>query len=165
LLRKRGRPTAPRGRGGRGDDDRRRRLELPFVQGPANKDVARLLGLTGQAVACSRFQTFFGVLEEGNQDVSSHALTSGILGLENLRLTGYALAQHQLAVAQAVHLRGVPGLLSPRTRPVYDFVRGRAEFVDVERWLCGEVEALDRAPEAEELARLVRAEVLAGSAP
>jgi histidine ammonia-lyase len=108
---------------------------------------------------------FFGVHEEGNQDVTSHALTSGILGMESLRLTRYALAQHLLAVAQAVDLRGGPGLLSPRTRPVYEFLRGRVEFVEVERRLSREIEEVYRTLESGELAQLVRSEVLAGLAP
>jgi hypothetical protein len=69
--------------------------------------------------------------------VTSHALTSGILGLENLRLASYALAQHLLAAARVVDLRGGPDLLSPRTRPVYDFDRGCVDFVGVERRLAG----------------------------
>ena len=42
---------------GRGDFDRIRCLELLVVKGWANKDVARLLGLTEQAVASYKFQT------------------------------------------------------------------------------------------------------------
>lgn len=41
----------------RGDYDRIRCLELLMVKGWANKDVARLLGLTEQAVASYKFQT------------------------------------------------------------------------------------------------------------
>jgi RNA polymerase sigma-70 factor (ECF subfamily) len=41
----------------RGDFDRLRCLELLIVKGWANKDVARYLGLTEQAVASYKFQT------------------------------------------------------------------------------------------------------------
>jgi histidine ammonia-lyase len=86
--------------------------------------------------------TFFGVHEEDNQDITSHALTSGILGLENLRITRYSLAQNLLAVAQATDLRGGPHLLSPKTRPVYEFVRGLVDYVKEERPLHNEVESI-----------------------
>jgi histidine ammonia-lyase len=109
--------------------------------------------------------TFFGVHEEGNQDITAHSLTSGILGLENLRLVRYSLAQNLLAVTQAVDLRGGPDHLSPRTRPVYRFVRERAAFTEAERPLHGEIEALYRALQAGELARVLRAETFAGIDP
>ncbi|KXK10239.1 MAG: MIO-dependent tyrosine 2,3-aminomutase [Microgenomates bacterium OLB23] len=64
--------------------------------------------------------TFFGVHEEGNQDITSHALTSGILGFDNLRITHYALAQTLLAVCQAVDLRGGARMLSEKNKtPIY----------------------------------------------
>ncbi len=47
----------------KGDYDRLRCLELLIVQGQANKDVARALGLTEQAVASYKFQTI-GRLKE-----------------------------------------------------------------------------------------------------
>jgi histidine ammonia-lyase/tyrosine ammonia-lyase len=106
--------------------------------------------------------TFFGVHEEGNQDITAHSLTSGILALENLRLVRYSLAQGLLAVTQAIELRGGPSELSPHTRPVYRFVRGRAEYVTNERPLHREIETLFGELETGELARLVRDEVLAG---
>ena len=88
--------------------------------------------------------TFFGVHEEGNQDITSHALTSGILGIENLRLVQYSLAQNLLAVSQAVDLRGGPKLLSPRTRPLYEFVRNQATYVTKERPLNSDIETVYR---------------------
>lgn len=86
--------------------------------------------------------TFFGMHEEGNQDITSHALTSGILGMENLKITRYSLAQNLLAIAQAVDLRGGVDKLSPRTKPVYKFIRSMLRFVDIERPLGGEIETL-----------------------
>jgi histidine ammonia-lyase len=103
--------------------------------------------------------TFFGVHEEGNQDITAHSLTSGILALDNLRLTRYSLAQNLLALGQAVDLRGGPARLSPRTRPVYQFVRDRADYVVKERPLYHEIETLYATLVSGELSRLVRTEV------
>ena len=100
--------------------------------------------------------TMFGTHEEGNQDVTSHALTSGILGLENLRLARYVIAQNLLAVAQAVDLRGGPNLLSHRTRTVYEFVRQRVDFLSYEKPLYPEIEALYNAQISDELGTLLR---------
>lgn len=86
--------------------------------------------------------TFFGVHEEGNQDITSHALTSGILGLENLRLVRYSLAQNAVALAQAVDLRGGPKLLSDQTRPLYNLIRSKATYVATERPLHAEIESM-----------------------
>lgn len=84
--------------------------------------------------------TMFGVHEEMNQDITSHALTSGILGLENLRLARYSIAQNFVAIAQAVDLRGGKELLSPKTRPVYEYLRNKIDFVDKERPLNNDIE-------------------------
>lgn len=89
--------------------------------------------------------TFFGVHEEGNQDITSHALTSGILGLENLRVTRYSLAQQMLAVHQGVLLRGGVNLLSPKTKPLFNFIHERVEYVKKERPLHNEIESLYQA--------------------
>lgn len=86
--------------------------------------------------------TMFGVHEEMNQDITSHALTSGILGIENLRLTRYSVAQNLVAVAQAVDLRGGKDFLSPKTRPVYEYLRNKIEFVDKERPLNNDIETV-----------------------
>lgn len=103
--------------------------------------------------------TFFGVHEEGNQDITSHALTSGILGLENLRLVRYSIAQNLSAIAQAVDLRGSPNKLSPRTRPVYDFVRSKSKYVEEERPLNEDIEVIYRAIRNGELMELLRSRV------
>ena len=76
--------------------------------------------------------TFFGVHEEGNQDITSHALTSGILGLENLKLVRYSLAQNIVALCQAVRLRGGSDLLSPATRPLYEFASQFIPYISKE---------------------------------
>lgn len=86
--------------------------------------------------------TFFGIHEESNQDITSHALTSGILGLENLRLARYSLAQNFTAIAQAVDLRGGEKLLSPQTQPVYKFIREKTNYVKEERPIYHDMEAM-----------------------
>lgn len=100
--------------------------------------------------------TFFGVHEEGNQDITSHALTSGIIGMENLRLTHYSLAQTLLAVCQAVDIRGGVDKLSEKTRPLYRFVRSKVAYVKEERPLHNEIEFLYEAIASGELNELVR---------
>jgi histidine ammonia-lyase len=100
--------------------------------------------------------TLFGVHEEGNQDITSHALTSGILALENLRLARYAVAQNLLATAQAVDLHGGPSKLAPRTRPIYEFVRSKAEYTAKEKPLHLEIERLYQAQVTDELGALLR---------
>lgn len=104
--------------------------------------------------------TFFGVHEEGNQDITSHALTSGILGMENLKLVRYSLAQNLLAVAQAVDLRGGPEKLSPKTRPVYEFIRERIKYVEEERPLHNDIETIYETIISGELMSLLRDKVL-----
>ncbi len=101
--------------------------------------------------------TFFGVHEEGNQDITAHSLTSGILALENLRLVHYSIAQNLLAVVQGIDLRGGPGKLSPRTEPLYAFVRERISYVREERPLHAEIESLYQAIKNAELMRVIRA--------
>ncbi|OGK35944.1 hypothetical protein A3A93_05850 [Candidatus Roizmanbacteria bacterium RIFCSPLOWO2_01_FULL_38_12] len=86
--------------------------------------------------------TFFGIHEEGNQDITSHALTSGIFGLENLRITRYSVAQNLMAVAQGVDLRGGPKYLSPQTRPMYEFIRERVDYIKKEKPLYNDIETI-----------------------
>lgn len=86
--------------------------------------------------------TLFGIHEESNQDITPHALTSAILAWENLRLLRYSLAMNLIAVAQAVDLRGGPQQLSPRTRPVYDFIRQRVTYATREQPFGPQIEAV-----------------------
>jgi len=104
--------------------------------------------------------TFFGVHEERNQDITAHALTSGILGLDNLRLARYSTAQNLLAVCQAADLReGDADKLSPRTRPMYEFVRDRTEFVEEERPLHQDIEALYESMVSGEMNEMIRKDI------
>jgi len=103
--------------------------------------------------------TFFGVHEENNQDITSHALTSGILGLENLRLTRYSLAQNLLAIAQAIDLRGGAEKVSPHTQPIYKYVREKVKYIEIERPLNNEIETLYELIKNGELMKLVRDKV------
>lgn len=106
--------------------------------------------------------TLFGVHEEGNQDITTHALTSGMLATENVRVARYALAQILLALAQAIDHRGGPEQLAPATRPVYEFVRERAEYTVSERPLHMNIERLYQAQVSGELASCLRDRVFAG---
>jgi histidine ammonia-lyase len=106
--------------------------------------------------------TFYGVHEETNQDITTHALTSGIMGLELLRVSRYALAQHLLALAQAVDLRGGKTKLSPQTAPLYRFVRERAKYVAEERPLHTDIESIYETFVTGELGQVVRDQVLGG---
>lgn len=105
--------------------------------------------------------TFFGIHEEANQDITSHALTSGILGLENLRITRYSLAQNLVAVMQAVDLRGGGKLLSPRTQPIYEYVRSKIGYVTKERPLHYDIQKLYELLANDGILNIVRKEVLA----
>ena len=106
--------------------------------------------------------TFYGVHEETNQDITTHALTSGIMALELLRVTRYALAQHFLALAQAVDLRGGETTLSPKTAPVYRFVRERAKYVAEERPLHDDIQAIYDTFVTGEFGQVVRNQALEG---
>ncbi len=104
--------------------------------------------------------TFFGVHEEGNQDITSHALTSGILALENLRLVRYSIAQNLVAIAQAVDLRGGIQKLSPHTQPLYSYIRNKTKYVQRERPLNNDIEELYEAICSGSLIEVIRTKVL-----
>lgn len=86
--------------------------------------------------------TAFGVHEEANQDLTSHAMTSALLNEEVLKLTRYALATNLIASCQAIDLRGGPINLSPATKPIYDWVRKRVPYVVHEQPLGHYVEKI-----------------------
>jgi histidine ammonia-lyase len=100
--------------------------------------------------------TMFGVHEEGNQDITTHAITSGILAAENLKIARYSLAQNFLSIAQAVDLRGGPAYLSPRTRPIHEFIRKRCDHVTHERPLYQDIESIYQAIVSDELGQTLR---------
>jgi histidine ammonia-lyase len=100
--------------------------------------------------------TMFGVHEEGNQDITTHAITSGILAAENMRIARYSLAQTFLSIAQAVDLRGGPAYLSPRTRPIYEFIRERCDHVTHERPLYQDIESIYQTIVSDELGQTLR---------
>lgn len=95
--------------------------------------------------------TFFGNHEEDNQDITSHAITSGILAKENLRVARYAVAQTMLAAVQAIDIRGGPELLSPQTRPLYDFIREKTNYVKEERPISNDIETIYKSVEDESI--------------
>ncbi len=100
--------------------------------------------------------TLFGIHEESNQDITPHSLTSAILAWQNLGMLRYSLAMNLLAVAQATDLRGGPQLLSPHTRPIYDFVRSRSNYVTKERPLNLDIERVAQSIYSGELNNILR---------
>ena len=85
--------------------------------------------------------TMFGIHEEFNQDITSHSFTSAILAWELLQITRLAMATDLICACQAVDLRGGPSLLSPKTRPFYDWVRREVPYIIKEQPLgeCVEI--------------------------
>jgi phenylalanine ammonia-lyase len=112
-------------------------------------------------VLANPVSTLFGVHEERNQDVTSHAITSGILALKNLELLKYSLAMNLVAVAQGVDLRGGSQLLSSRTRPMYEFVRNYSKFVKKNRPLHEDVEKVAKSLDSGEAMAVVREQIFA----
>ena len=84
------------------------------------------------------------------------------MGLELLRVTRYALAQHFLALAQAVDLCGGETKLSPQTAPLYRFVRERAKYVAEERPLHTDIESIYETFVTGEFGHVVRNRALGG---
>ncbi len=103
--------------------------------------------------------TLFGIHEESNQDITPHALTSAILAWENLRLLRYSLSMNLLAVSQAVDIRGGKKLLSEKTRPVYEFIRGHAGYVTKEQPLAPQIEQISSTIVDGTLSEVIRKEV------
>lgn len=64
-----------------------------------------------------------------------------------------------LAVAQATDLRGGAALLSPKTRPVYEFVRKYSKRVKKDRPLSSDVEKLSQTLEDGALMQVLREQV------
>lgn len=77
--------------------------------------------------------TAFGTHEEFNQDITSHAFTSGIMTQELLTITKYAVATNFISACQAIDLRGGPRLLSSKTRPFYKWLRQMVPYIVEER--------------------------------
>ena len=100
--------------------------------------------------------TLFGTHEERNQDITSHAITSGIMAIKNLELLSYSLVGNLLAVAQGVDLRGGDGFLSPKTRPMYEFVRKHCKTITADRPLTGDIEMLRNMMEDGSMIKMVR---------
>lgn len=106
--------------------------------------------------------TLFGIHEEANQDITVHSLTSAIMAQTNLEVLRYSLAMNLIAVAQAVDLRGGPKNLSPRTRPVYEFIRTLTSYVTKERPLHNDIEVVSQNIQSGALNRMLRIKVFAG---
>ncbi|MBI4058093.1 aromatic amino acid lyase, partial [Candidatus Microgenomates bacterium] len=112
-------------------------------------------------ILASPVSILFGTHEERNQDITSHALTSGILALKNLELLKYSLVSNLLAVAQGVDLRGGAKLLSPRTRPMYEFIRSYSKPVKEDRPLYHDIKKLADTLEDGVMMGMVRKKIFA----
>jgi histidine ammonia-lyase len=99
--------------------------------------------------------TLFGVHEQNNQDVTSHAMTSGLIGRENLRITWLSLSQLLIGLSQAADLRGGPDKLSPKTKKVYEFIREKVPYVKEERPMGADIESLAEQIQSKQFRQLI----------
>jgi phenylalanine ammonia-lyase len=88
--------------------------------------------------------TAFGTHEELNQDITSHAMTSGVLTFEVLEITKRAIATNLIAGCQAIDLHGGPHLLSPLTKPLYEWARNQVPYIKTEQPLGHYVEEISQ---------------------
>lgn len=77
--------------------------------------------------------TAFGIHEEFNQDITSHAPSSSILSWELLKITEYAIATNLIAACQAIDLRGGEDMLSDSTKQIYSWVRKIVPYIKKEQ--------------------------------
>ncbi|OGM18269.1 hypothetical protein A2686_03645 [Candidatus Woesebacteria bacterium RIFCSPHIGHO2_01_FULL_38_10] len=86
--------------------------------------------------------TAFGVHEEFNQDITSHALTSALLTQEVLAIAKLAVASGLISACQAIDFRGGINLISPATREIFRWLRKRVPFIKKEQSLGFYVEKI-----------------------
>jgi phenylalanine ammonia-lyase len=98
--------------------------------------------------------TKFGNHEEFNQDLTSHAFTSGILAKEVIKIARYAIATNLIASCQAIDLRGGPKLLSPKTKPFYEWVRNKVPYIKKEQPLGHYLEDIAKSLMSQEILKL-----------
>ena len=103
--------------------------------------------------------TMFGIHEENNQDITPHSLTSAIMAFEDLRLLKYSLAMNLIVVCQAIDIRGGEKLLSPKTRPLYEYVRNIVNYVEVEQPMGAEIEDVAEEIESGKIMDMIREKV------
>ena len=80
-------------------------------------------------VMAAPVSTAFGIHEELNQDLTSHAFTSAIMTWRVMELVRFSMATNLIASCQAIDLQGGPDLLSPATKPLYEFTRKIVPFI------------------------------------
>lgn len=103
----------------------------------------------------SPLSTAFGVHEELNQDLTSHAMTSAYLNQEVFRIAKIAIASNLIASCQAIDLRGGAELLSPRTQPLFQFVRKIVPFIEHEQPLGHYIEIMADALDSDDALALM----------
>ncbi len=99
--------------------------------------------------------TAFGVHEELNQDITSHAMTSAYLNQEVLRIAKIAIASNLISSCQAIDLRGGAELLSPRTQELYHFLRNKVPFIEQEQPLGHYIEEVAAILDGDEIFELM----------
>lgn len=105
--------------------------------------------------------TLFGVHEQNNQDLTSHAMTSGHIGRELLKVTWLSLAQTSISLAQAVDLREGKGKLAPKTLKFYNYIRDHVGFVKSEQPLGPQIELIAEKLQTTEFRKLLVEDILA----
>lgn len=97
--------------------------------------------LTAEALQlCMPLTVFSRSTAAHNQDKVSMGATAARRTRDVVRLVQETLAVHLIGLCQAADLRGAEGL--GRTRPVYDLVRSVSAFVDTDRELEDDIEAV-----------------------
>jgi phenylalanine ammonia-lyase len=86
--------------------------------------------------------TAFGVHEENNQDITSHAFTSAILTWDVIKIAKYSIATNLISACQAVDLKGGASNLSTQTKKVYRWVRNIIPYIKKEQPLGHFVEEI-----------------------
>jgi phenylalanine ammonia-lyase len=80
--------------------------------------------------------------EQFNQDIVSLGTHSALTAMDIVRLLKSAVAITLLSTAQAVDLRQGGGRLGAGTRPIYRAVRAVSAFVDADRALDTDIQAV-----------------------
>lgn len=89
--------------------------------------------------------------EQFNQDIVSLGTHAALTAGDVTRLLRWAVAIMLLSAAQAVDLRGGAGLLGAGTRPVYRALRAASGFVEADRALDRDIQAVTRLIEQREI--------------
>jgi phenylalanine ammonia-lyase len=107
------------------------------------------------SILASPVSTAFGIHEELNQDVTSHAFTSAILTWDVLRLVKYSIATNLISACQAIDLRGGVKMLSPSTKDIYIWLRDKVPYIVKEQPMGHYIENISMDLKGKQLNKLV----------